>query len=809
MFSVSLYTLPQRVIRLWNTRPDMQRKWSTFNLRSFEDVNYRVHHFYAPLSCEPCKKLFNSESEQEKHRCTPSPLRKPVTNTQIESPAPSSGKIAQVNIPPKSESVSNIVTVKSGPAKLASLAAAVKAVPAKPMATIPGPPRPHKCSDCGRGFRTMLGLSDHTKASHPPKRPRTVAGLSLTGGGLQKAKARASGELILMPLSRSESVLEQFSTCGSPFLGSDLDLRWCWQPGTVLAMSEKLSPHAIRYGHVEVYPEGAHNTTSHIVSYSSNRNTTQRRITAFADGDPLSAPLLPLMEAVARNRASKTSLKEEDTRLQEDIMDMMVRLARVRSDILETENRLDLACNAMSPIRLLPPEILQVIFLEAVGGNDTEQWHLPQSAPQTVLSQVCGEWRRLAFRLPHLWNRFLFDIGIPSHDNKHPLKRTLSYLEVWVKRSAPLPVSVCLRTQSHFPHNSDGPYYHTILQSISDRASSRIELIRVHADSPMLLMSSAWSQLLSVKRLELASSGRGNDLAGRITLPCTSFRGLWGLTSFYYDVSPASPFYFPVPFSNLTEMEVGENTEGIDTYALRYLLRCCPKLKKGRFFMAGGRGGFVLNGYISPAVLSSVDPHGRRLLDELEYLALNGQYFLLQTVLYNLETPKLQTLELRLRGTIVNDPIMESWRESFESLKSLRTLSISCGSIENLDDFKACLELLDNLRYLKYQAHYDSKLFQMLTIDEEADRPPLLPRLGKLSTWLWGMKDGEREDFWRMYNSRSNQVKQLGTGRQFVVDAFVDSTKLYSAEVPSTLRAENPSIEHTIRFHIVSPFTRM
>ncbi|TEB29835.1 hypothetical protein FA13DRAFT_1792770 [Coprinellus micaceus] len=388
--------------------------------------------------------------------------------------------------------------------------------------------------------------------------------------------------------------------------------------------------------------EAVHDNSSHIVSCSSNRNTVQHLVTAFAEGDPLSASLYPLIQDVNRGgtpsklaqlskvaqhyRDHASSLKREDAQLQEDIMEMMVRLAQVRADIVEAENRLDLACNSMSPIRLLPSELLEVIFLDVVGGIDREEWAPAKSSPQTAISHVCGGWRRISLQLPHLWNRFLFDIGIPLHNSRHP-RQNLLYLEQWVERSNPLPFSICLRTNTHFPHPSDGPYYDTILQSIADSASSRIELLRVHSDNPILLESTAWSRFVPAKCLELVGT---RNIAGRITLPCHSFNQLPSLTSVHYDVSPASPFLFPVSFSSLTEIEVGESNEGVDAYALRYLLRCCPKLKRGRFFMAtsGGRGGFILNGFVSANAVRDVNPNDSYSLEQLECLALNGHSLL-------------------------------------------------------------------------------------------------------------------------------------------------------------------------------------
>ncbi|KAJ7644617.1 hypothetical protein FB45DRAFT_1053328 [Roridomyces roridus] len=92
----------------------------------------------------------------------------------------------------------------------------------------------------------------------------------------------------------------------------------------------------------------------------------------------------------------------------------------------------------VAPIRKLPAELLGHIFLLAV--DSASDWHRIQWLERVlVISQVCGQWRRLACGTPRLWNRPLkVNLG------KAPSDTYLATTKTFFERSASLPIPILL-----------------------------------------------------------------------------------------------------------------------------------------------------------------------------------------------------------------------------------------------------------------------------------------------------------------------------------------------------------------------------
>jgi hypothetical protein len=113
-----------------------------------------------------------------------------------------------------------------------------------------------------------------------------------------------------------------------------------------------------------------------------------------------------------------------------------------------------------------------------------------------------------------------------------------------------------------------------------------------------------------------------------------------------------------------------------------------------------------------------------------------------------------------------------------------------------------------NLTSLKLKLQNDKKVLQMLAMDDA----PVLPNLQTLGIWISALSKSERQCFWEMVRSRCSFVDEGGRGNSalFMVDVFVDKTKLYSDNVHATLWDQEYSrVHHCVRIHVKSPYASL
>jgi hypothetical protein len=111
-------------------------------------------------------------------------------------------------------------------------------------------------------------------------------------------------------------------------------------------------------------------------------------------------------------------------------------LAPYLGDLADARERIAYQKCLLSPIRRVPVEILQSIFLACLPEGFVEAD--PYDAP-LLLCQICKYWRDVALTLPLLWASFKvlrFSTGTCSPD--FPLA------ELWLERSKSMPLSICL-----------------------------------------------------------------------------------------------------------------------------------------------------------------------------------------------------------------------------------------------------------------------------------------------------------------------------------------------------------------------------
>lgn len=158
----------------------------------------------------------------------------------------------------------------------------------------------------------------------------------------------------------------------------------------------------------------------------------------------------------------------------------------------------------ISPLRTLPPEILQEIFLSAVHMKQHSQWSTVAEVPW-ILGQVCRSWRMNALALSALWSR-LPTMDLAASDHPARTKLQLEYLGELLRRSGSAPLEVHL-----FSLGFKG-FTHPVIDLLI-RHCERWQFVTVKIDISMLYrFRDIKGRLPNLQSLSLYLSGYGTDV---------------------------------------------------------------------------------------------------------------------------------------------------------------------------------------------------------------------------------------------------------------------------------------------------------
>ncbi|CAG8744094.1 5711_t:CDS:1, partial [Acaulospora colombiana] len=131
--------------------------------------------------------------------------------------------------------------------------------------------------------------------------------------------------------------------------------------------------------------------------------------------------------------------------------DFQVMINDLFSEREERKKLLDEQKNLIAPIRLLPAELLLLIFEHHVHYNDQSLW--------TILA-VCRSWRYIGMGAPRIWNKLEVALGLMETSNSKALRfesfssngiicSNLDMLEMVLVRSGVIPVYVTISIGSN------------------------------------------------------------------------------------------------------------------------------------------------------------------------------------------------------------------------------------------------------------------------------------------------------------------------------------------------------------------------
>ncbi|KAJ7632141.1 hypothetical protein FB45DRAFT_494498 [Roridomyces roridus] len=136
----------------------------------------------------------------------------------------------------------------------------------------------------------------------------------------------------------------------------------------------------------------------------------------------------------------------ELARLEEEIGAQQARLDDLQKSYRRLKIKVDAHMALLSPVRSLPPELLQLIFLVALPSDRNAVMH--SSEAPLLLGRVCSGWRKIAFATPELWSS-LHIVCPPMDYSDLPstlmrVQRRAEAAEQWLNRSGACPLSVSI-----------------------------------------------------------------------------------------------------------------------------------------------------------------------------------------------------------------------------------------------------------------------------------------------------------------------------------------------------------------------------
>mgnify|MGYP001212031258 CR=1 FL=1 len=279
----------------------------------------------------------------------------------------------------------------------------------------------------------------------------------------------------------------------------------------------------------------------------------------------------------------------------------------------------------LSPIRRVPPEILQCIFLRCLPTKHNSVMSSLQ-AP-ILLTHVCRDWRAAALKMPRLWASLHIPIphrpqkpfppyptpaAIPLSEEEgqvyiksvqrweEKMQERKEIVQTWLSRAAGCKLSISITLLEGRTQSSGEDFNHDVIKAILDTVISashqwrRIEILAspTHISELLALPMHAVPYLEQVKVTcnPFSSSPFAASPPRYLPVPPNGLLAAPRLSSFHFKLIPESPLSLPVNWSQLTELyfdgAASRNFEGgtleFSPRDARELLRSCPLLIRCR-----------------------------------------------------------------------------------------------------------------------------------------------------------------------------------------------------------------------------------
>ncbi|KAF7348304.1 hypothetical protein MSAN_01784100 [Mycena sanguinolenta] len=339
---------------------------------------------------------------------------------------------------------------------------------------------------------------------------------------------------------------------------------------------------------------------------------------------------------------------EEIARIDAQIAEMESSLVQLRKKRGLLQQPIDAHRALISPMRLIPQDILQEIFLLCLPSKHNALID-PNEAP-LLLGRISRHWRDVAYSTPMLWS----SIHIPALDYGHAPPNLLLRLEkivaVWLERSASCALSVSLYDfVNRVDYNPNLEEHPLVLQLVA--VSRRLRNLGLAADAEHLrpLLQLGPEDLPLLRRIHMQTPSNQRPSTNLLQTP--TLRDL-KLSVFGIEDLLA----LPLPWSQLTTLHLdsnGRRTEhgrqgGVDLDGALDVLRQCSNIEQCEIRVTK-RSEFSGSAQNQPPII----------VPRLHTLVISGRILLFQTWIADLVAPNLRSLRIGSEPTGTTPPNQE------------------------------------------------------------------------------------------------------------------------------------------------------
>lgn len=346
---------------------------------------------------------------------------------------------------------------------------------------------------------------------------------------------------------------------------------------------------------------------------------------------------IPSVSEATRIRAWCKKPASELAQLNGEVFKLEAALASLTRQRDELRDLVDAHRALLSPIRQVPPEILQHIFVLCLPSNGNPRMH--HSEAPLLLGRICSRWRKVVMGTAELWASIHVTVspgstrkagGFSLISSPHqPDVRRHDFVRAWLERSGNLPIDFSLHSQpseSTFPLVSSPSTFLTAILPLSSRWR-RIEL-EVSASDLEVLRDLESKDIPSLEYFAFHTSKARNhwnvavpDTDDQLATSLAFLSAAPRLYRFSFDRA-YSGIPLSLPWNQITELCVLNAT--LDIGSVLPFLTDCPQLCKCTFRYADYTRPVPIRRISLPRLeelsLHSFVPHGLELRNTIFHL---------------------------------------------------------------------------------------------------------------------------------------------------------------------------------------------